>query len=79
MDLNCLQYFYLFSGKLIQTEEILRSVRPFSLDNEHDADMKDKVMQHLKPLVNVIYSKGEYYIYQADSLLKEPGLTAELA
>ena len=33
----------------------------------------------MKPLVNVIYSKGQYYIYQADSLLKEPGLTADLA
>ena len=44
-----------------------------------DQDVKDKVMQHLKPLVNVIYTKGQYYIYQADSLLKEPGLTADLA
>ena len=50
-------------GKLIQTDNILRSVRPFSLDNELDVDMKEKVMQHLKPLINVIYSKGQYYIY----------------
>ena len=64
---------------MIQTEDVLRSVRPFSLDKEMDEDMKEKIMQHLKPLVNVIYTKGHYYIYQAESLLKEPGLTADLA
>ena len=32
----------------------------------------------MKPLVNIIYSKGSYYVYQADSLMKEPGLTVEL-
>ena len=72
-------FLILLLGKLVQTEDILRSMRPFSLDNEMDQDVKDKLMAHLKPLVNVIYSKGEYYIYQADSLLKEPGLTADLA
>lgn len=42
-------------------------------------DVKEKVLQHLKPLCNVIYTKGEYFIYQADSLMNEPGLSSELA
>ena len=40
-----------------------------------DEDIKEKIMRHLKPLVNVIYSNGDYYIYQSDSLLNEPGLS----
>jgi len=28
-----------------------------------DEDVKEKVLQHLKPLCNIIYTKGEYYIY----------------
>ena len=54
-------------------------MRPFSIDKDMDQDVKDQLLVHLKPLVNIIYSKGLYYIYQADSLLKEPGLTADLA
>ena len=52
---------------------------PFSLDKEWDEHMRDRVMEHLKPLCNVIYTKGEYYIYQADSLLREPGLSCQLS
>ena len=53
-DLN----FYMLLGKLVQTEDILRSMRPFSLENEMDQDVKEKLLAHLKPLVNVIYAKG---------------------
>lgn len=66
-------------GKLVQTEDILRSMRPFSIDKDMDQDVKDQLLAHLRPLVNIIYTKGQYYVYQADSLLKEPGLTADLA
>lgn len=66
-------------GKLILTNENLQSVRPFSLDKKVDPEMKERILDHLKPICNVIYAKGEYYVYQADSLMKEPGLTAELS
>ena len=54
-------------------------MRPFSIDKDMDQDVKDQLLAHLRPLVNIIYTKGQYYVYQADSLLKEPGLTADLA
>ena len=33
----------------------------------------------MRPLLNVLYAKGMYHIYQADTLLNEPGLSAELS
>lgn len=55
-----------------------QSVRPFSLGSEMDSALKERVMDHLKPLCNVIYFQGDYYIYQSESLLTEPGLTTQL-
>ena len=53
-------------------------MRPFQLDDEMDEDIKEKITKHLKPLCNILYNKGSYYIYQADSLMNEPGLSCAL-
>ena len=59
-----LLFLVLSKGKIIQTEDVVRSVRPFSLVTESmDEDMQERVKQHLKPLCNVIYSQGSYYVY----------------
>ena len=49
------------------------------MGDELDEEVKEEVEKFLKPLCNVIYNKGEYYIYQAETLLKQPGLTSELS
>lgn len=59
-------------------DEDLRSVRPYQLDADMDESIRMRVNQHTKELCNVLYSKGDYYIYQSDSLLKQAGLTTEL-
>ena len=53
----------LLIGKVVQTEDKLRAIRPYKLGDELDEEVKDEVEKFLKPLCNVIYSKGQYYIY----------------
>ena len=65
--------------KLVQMDEKVRSVRPYSLDSDVDSDVEQRINRHMRPLLNVLYSKGQYHIYQADTLLNEPGLSAELS
>ena len=55
--------FPLYIGKVVQTEDKLRAIRPYKLGDEIDEEVKDEVEKFLKPLCNVIYNKGQYYIY----------------
>lgn len=57
-------------------EDAVRSVRPYKLDSDLDSDMKEEIKKRMEPLCYVIYNKGDYYVYQADTLLKEPGLSS---
>ena len=59
-------------------DEKVRSVRPYTLDSDVESDVEQRINKHMKPLLNVLYSNGKYYIYQADTLLNEPGLSTEL-
>lgn len=70
---------YFVTGKLVLMDEKVRSVRPFAIDSDIDSDVEQRINKHMKPLLNVLYQKGKYYIYQADSLLNEPGLAADLS
>ena len=54
-------------------------MRPFAIDSDIDSEVEQRINKHMKPLLNVLYQKGQYYIYQADSLLNEPGLAADLS
>lgn len=56
----------------------MRSVLPFKLEEDLDSDMKEKIVKRMEPLCYILYLKGEYYVYQAESLLKEPGLSSNL-
>lgn len=56
----------------------LQSVSPFTVCNEMDSCLKKRIKLHMKPMCNVILSKGDYYIYQAESLLREPGLSCKI-
>mmetsp|Transcript_16475 Transcript_16475/g.20878 ORF Transcript_16475/g.20878 Transcript_16475/m.20878 type:complete len:134 (+) Transcript_16475:69-470(+) len=60
-------------------DEKVRSVRPYALDSDMDSDVEKRINKHMKPLLNILYSKGKYHVYQADSLLNEPGLSVDLS
>lgn len=70
----------MFAGKLLQVQDRVKSTRPFAMSDSYlrGLPIERAVRDHLQPLCNIVYSKGEYYVYQAESLLNEPGLTAQL-
>ena len=60
-------------------EDMIRSMRPFNMNNEAmKASIRETLGDQIKPICNVLYRKGEYYIYQAETLMREPGLSIEL-
>ncbi len=65
--------------KIMQMDEIIRSMRPFSYDSSMAQSLMKSFGDHLKPLCNVLYHNGEYYVYQGQTLMNEPGLTTELS
>ena len=78
--INCCSIVsFLSLGKLVLMDEKVRSVRPYSIDSDMDSEVEQNISKHMRPLLNVLYAKGKYHVYQADSLVNEPGLTTELS
>ena len=59
-------------------DEKVRSVRPYSLDSDVESEVEQRINKHMRPLLNVLYAKGRYHVYQAASLMNEPGLSTNL-
>ena len=44
-------------------DEKVRSVRPYTIDSDMDSEVEKNINKHMKPLLNVLYQKGKYYVY----------------
>jgi len=49
--------------KLVVMENKVRSVRPYSIDSDMDSDVEKRISKQMRPLLNVLYSKGKYHVY----------------